>query len=387
MGAPPPTALLIFGINPRRVGGIECHTRELVRRLGERGWRAVLCFHQAPCPEVRDYLSLPNVVWDEYPNGWNTSVETSRHLLRLLRLYRPRLLHLQFTPLLGPNPWLARLAGVRTVVFTDHHSHAEGFQPARMPSWKLAIGRLVSAPYSLVVTVSEFNRHVLATLGNPDPSRVRLVYNGADLSRRDDPSSTSALDFRARYGLPAERILITQVALVNRQKGVPDLLQAAKLTLAGNPDLHFAFVGDGKETDEFIRQSAALGLAGNVTFTGLVKYPMAEGVYAATDIYCQASRWQEAFGLAIAEAMSFGKPVVATRIGGIPEVVADGVTGYLVPPGEPARLAEYFLLLARDAALRNRLGAAGLARAREKFDVRVNVGTLLDLYDECAGKA
>jgi hypothetical protein len=69
----PPTILLVIGMHARRVGGIEVHTRELVTRLASRGWQAVLCFNQAPAPEVREYLSLPNVTWEELPDAWRTS--------------------------------------------------------------------------------------------------------------------------------------------------------------------------------------------------------------------------------------------------------------------------------------------------------------------------
>jgi len=107
---------------------------------------------------------------------------------------------------------------------------------------------------------------------------------------------------------------------------------------------------------------------------------MAEGVFSATDISCQASRWEEAFGLVLAEAMAFGKPIVATRVGGIPEVVDDGVTGFLVARGDTAALAEKFVMLARDPDLRQRLGRAGRRRAEGEFNLGRNVDLMIDLY-------
>ena len=72
----PRVAVLVFGINARRVGGIEMHTRELAGRLGAIGWKVVLCFHKGPSPEVRQYLSLPNVRWEQLPNCWENSWQT-----------------------------------------------------------------------------------------------------------------------------------------------------------------------------------------------------------------------------------------------------------------------------------------------------------------------
>jgi glycosyltransferase involved in cell wall biosynthesis len=377
---PSPVAVLAFGINARRVGGIEMHTRDLVSRLAERGWKVVLCFHQEPAPEVRQYLSLPNVTWDVLPNAWSNSWQTCRDLLRIVRQYRPRLLHLQFTPFLSLNAWIARLNGVRGIVVTDHGSHPEGYRPRLQPWWKRTVAHLLNAPVSAVISVSDYNLRVLAALGTIPASRLHRIYNGADLVRANKEAIAAGANFRSRHGIPPGRVLVTQVSWIIPEKGVRDVLEAARLALPREPSLHFAFVGDGKYREEYARLAAEYGISDHVTWTGLVKDPMSEGVFAATDLSCQASRWEEAFGLVLAEAMAFGKPIVATRVGGIPEVVQDGVTGFLVGRGDTAALAEKFVALARDPDLRERLGRAGRLRAETEFDLRKNVGATMDLY-------
>jgi glycosyltransferase involved in cell wall biosynthesis len=200
------------------------------------------------------------------------------------------------------------------------------------------------------------------------------------MARRNDQSVAAGAKFRSEHHIPADRILVTQVSWIIPEKGVRDVLEAARLALPGEPSLHFAFVGDGKYREEYARLAVEYGIADHVTWTGLVKDPMAEGVFAAADISCQASRWEEAFGLVLAEAMAFGKPIVATRVGGIPEVVEDGVSGFLVARGDTAALAEKFAMLARDPDLRQRLGHAGRRRAEAEFDLRRNVDLMIDLY-------
>jgi glycosyltransferase involved in cell wall biosynthesis len=122
------------------------------------------------------------------------------------------------------------------------------------------------------------------------------------------------------------------------------------------------------------------GLAGRVTWTGLVQDPTREGLYAAADVVCQVSRWEEAFGWVIAEAMAAGKPLVGTRAGAIPELVRDGETGFLVPKRRPEAIAECVLKLVGDPELRRRLGTAGRAVAEREFDLDRNLDELMGLY-------
>jgi glycosyltransferase involved in cell wall biosynthesis len=379
MPSRPQAAVLVFGLNPRRIGGIEVHTREVVTQLAGRGCLVVLCFPDAPSPVVQQYLSAPNVRWEKMSDPGENTWGASWHLLRIIRKYRPGLLHLQFTPMLGPAAWIARLNGVRKVVFTDHHSRPASFVAAPEPAWKRAITRLLQLPVSTAVAVSDHNHRIITGTGTLPPSRVRRIHNGVDLLR---PSGIAGAAFRKRYGIPADRILITQVAQMKCEKGVDDILQAAPLALAGQPNLHFAFVGDGDAAGKYAARARELGIEDHVTWTGLVMDPVGEGVFAASDIFCHPSRWQEAFGLVLAEAMSCGKPIVATTVGGIPEVVEDGETGFLVPPGDPAALAEKLVLLARDGALRERLGQAGRKRAEARFDVRAVTRELMEVYGD-----
>jgi glycosyltransferase involved in cell wall biosynthesis len=147
-----------------------------------------------------------------------------------------------------------------------------------------------------------------------------------------------------------------------------------------NARTHFALVGEGACRKQYMAQAAAMGLTDHVTWTGLVENPIAEGVYAATDILAHVPRWHEAFGFVIAEAMAAARPVVATAVGGVPELVEDGATGILAPRRDAATIAEKLLLLINDPGLRERLGSAGKRAAEERFDLRKNVPELLEYY-------
>ncbi len=171
-----------------------------------------------------------------------------------------------------------------------------------------------------------------------------------------------------------------QVSWIIPEKGILDLLAAARLVAARRADVHFVIVGDGPFRQEYMRQADAWGLGGRVTWTGLVEDPFAAGVYDAADVVCQVSRWEEVFGSVIAEAMACHKPVIATRVGGIPELVANGETGYLVARGDTEDLAKKIQTLLEDSGQREAMGMAGRKRVDAKFDLRKNVARLVQLY-------
>jgi glycosyltransferase involved in cell wall biosynthesis len=164
------------------------------------------------------------------------------------------------------------------------------------------------------------------------------------------------------------------------EKGWPDLLRAARIAAAQEPRMHFLMVGEGAHRREYEQMSADLGIASRVTWAGAVDDPLGSGICAAADVWCQVSRWQELFGFTIAEAMAAGRPVIGTRTGGIPELIEDGVTGYLVEPGDVEAIAGRMLELAADPALRQRLGSAGRAAVARKFELKRNVRELLGVY-------
>jgi glycosyltransferase involved in cell wall biosynthesis len=124
-----------------------------------------------------------------------------------------------------------------------------------------------------------------------------------------------------------------------------------------------------------------MGIEDRVTWTGTVEDPFGEGVFAAADIVCQFSRWEEVFGWMIAEAMAHGKPIVATRVGGIPELVSEGLSGFLVERNDTADAADKLMRLLQDSELRREMGEAGRKIVASKFDLKTNVAQLIELYN------
>ena len=374
-----PTLISVFGVKPLRIGGTETFARELSLQLGERGWQSVLCFLSEPTAEVRRFLDLPNISFEVLENSTNGERDACKALAQIMRKHRPEILHLHYVSFLNLYFWGARRQSTRQVFFTDHHSRPAGYVLSRAPFWKRAAARIINQPLNKVICVSNYGYDCMTAFDLLPRSRFQMIYNGVDLSRvKVDPGL--AKQFRERYSIPPERALVTQVSWVIPEKGIADFLETARLVLRQNQHVQFVLVGDGMNREQYARDAVTMGIDDHITWTGMIDDPFGEGVFHAADVVCQFSRWEEVFGWMIAEASAHGKPVVATRVGGIPEVITDGVTGHLVDRGDAPTMSERVLELLNDPELRQRMGAAGRATVAAKFDLRKNVSQLIEAY-------
>jgi glycosyltransferase involved in cell wall biosynthesis len=366
----------VFGVKPTRIGGGEVFARALSARLAARGWESVLCYQSLPEGEVRRFLDLPNVTFEVLPDAWKFAAPPARELARILKRHPADILHLYFTGFLSPYPWVARLRGVAKVFFTDQGSHPEGYVATRRPVWKRLAARALNLPLNRVISISDYNVDCMLRRGLIDAGRVMRIYNSVDLTAAHGDGAA----FRLRHGVPAGAPVAAQASWMIPEKGITDLIEAAHIVLGRIPQAHFLLAGEGKHRNQFMAMARDLGMEAHFTWTGLLHNPVAEGLYAAADVVCQVSRWEEAFGWVIAEAMAAARPIVATRVGGIPELVTDGGNGFLVAPRAPAEIAQRLVQLLEDSALRSRMGAAGRLAAERKFDLAHNLDTLMRAY-------
>ena len=370
------TLVSVLGFEPFRIGGGETLAREISVQLGAKGWRNVLCFLSAPTDAVREYLSLPNVSIEVLPDAWKLAWAPTRGLARILARYRPEIVHLQFVGFISPYPWLAKWFGARQVYFTDQGSHPEGHVTKRGALWRRVGTRVANYPLDRVVCISDFVRAQWLLFDVLPARKFVRIYNSVDVSRQ----SGDGAELRRKYGVPEGRQVVLQVSWVIPEKGWDDLLAAARIVVDRGADVHFLMAGEGVERPRYMEETAKLGLQDRVTWTGTVAKPIESGLFAAADVVCQVSRWEEGFGYVIAEALACRRPVVGTRAGAIPELVREGETGLLVERRNPAQLASRILELLGDAERRKSMGEAGRRLAEEEFDLRTNVARLLELY-------
>lgn len=350
--------------------------RELSVQLAGHGWNSVLCFPQEPAPVVRQFLDLPNIEIEVIPTMWKESLETFWRLSAVLRRHRPQVAHFSFVNPVSFYPWVCRLHGVPRTFFTDQVSRPEGTNPTPAPAWKRTIGGILNSPLTAMIAVSDYNARATRATGLVPADRVTRIYNAVDLSR----PIGSGESFREKYEIPEGRKVVLKVSWIIPEKGHDDLLAAVPAVIAKEPNVHFVFAGEGRHRDRYMAEAERSEIREHVTFTGMIDDPIASGVYASADIVCQLSRWQEAFGWTNTEAMLCGKPVIATRVGGVPEIVEAGESGLLIEPRQPRQVAESILRLLADPDLRQRMGARGRQIVEEKFNLRKTVAEHLKLY-------
>jgi glycosyltransferase involved in cell wall biosynthesis len=216
-------------------------------------------------------------------------------------------------------------------------------------------------------------------------SRARVVVHGVDRMRfgpHPDQRDVMRREVRAELAVGDDEVLALTVANLRSEKGYDVLLEAARLSVAAGAPVRFFSVGRGPLEAELAAAAHARGLDEHFVFLG-TRTDTAR-LMAGADVLVLPSH-QEGLPVALMEAMSAGLPVVATIVGGVPDVVTDDVEGLLVPPGRPDALADAVGRVAGDAALRSRLAAASLARS-EVFDVRNAARAIEAVYTEVLAK-
>jgi len=374
-----PTLVSVFGVEPRRIGGTEMFAREVSAQLGEQGWQSVLCFLSEPEGEVRRFLELPNVSFATLRDSTEGGLQAYQDLFRILKKHRADTLHLHFVGFLTFYPWIAKLAGVKQTFFTDHHSRPAGYVARRAPIWKRAAARMIGWPLTKVICVSNYGYQCMTTVNLLPRDRYQMIYNGIDLARVTSADGAGRR-FRERFAIPADRTIVGQVSWIIPEKGIADFLEMARRVSAQRTDVQFVLAGEGAQREQYMRDAAAMGLGDRVTFTGMIDDPFGEGIFHAFDVVCQFSRWEEVFGWMIAEAMAHQTPVVATRVGGIPELISDGQSGYLVERGDAESMSKRVLQLVSDRDLRASMGQSAQQTVEAKFDLKTRVAQLVASY-------
>jgi glycosyltransferase involved in cell wall biosynthesis len=301
--------------------------------------------------------------------------------LRAVRRLRVRALYLTDRAAWHPAYALLRLAGVRRIVVHDHTSGERTPPTGVKRVVKRLLRRVRPALADVVIGVSGFVGRRKVEVDLVDPDRVRVILNSVRI-----PGAVDREGLRQAYGIPAERPVVAAASRAAEYKGVQHLMRAFdRMVTRGRlePPPVLVYFGDGPYLPTLSRLRESLDARDDIVLAG---YRDGAGeLLGGADLCVVPSTWEEAFGLAALEPGARGVAVVASRVGGIPEVVIDGETGLLVPPGDVVALADAMQSLLLDDERRRAMGQRAERRARERFSRGRQIDEMRELFRSLLG--
>lgn len=349
---------------------IESLYARVAQAIAPRGYRTLVAYPRIDAPpRTLDGFPAEPVLLDATLTTWASIVATAR----LVREQRVKVIYFTDGSTTAAAYGLLRLAGVGAVIV---HSHWSGPMmaprgPRRLAKWIVARLPLLTA--DTVVTVSDYVAAHHRVAGLFPAERTIRVWNGMAVGTTPTgPTIHEALN------LDAARPVIACACRASRQKGVPTLLRTFDRLLASWPAARprpvLVYMGDGPDMEDIRRSLAAMAFKDDVVLAG---YRADAPQLLATAAVCALpSIGVDALPLAVMHPMALGRPVVATAVGGVPEMVIDDETGLLVPASDEVALATALRRVLEDPALAARLGAAARARIASHFSPEQQIATL-----------
>jgi glycosyltransferase involved in cell wall biosynthesis len=353
-------------------GGAQEHVYSLLSRMDRTRYEpSVVSLSPGSAVRAIQRLGIPVVVFDE-PDDAIAVGALAAHLSDV------------GAEIVHNHMYRAELVGTRAAIALDEAGHRRPWVIGTVHSSRIRAAddrevlRHLTPRMNHLVAVSRAIVHKIAE-ERPSGVPVSLVHNGVDLARYDRTEACCTL--AEDYGLVPGAQIVGVVGRLESEKGHPTLIEAWPLVLRAVPGAYLLIVGEGSRREALEHQVAELGIGSQVIFTG--RRDDVPAVTAALDVAVLPS-YREAQGLTILEAMALSRPVVASNVGGIPEMVEDGLTGLLVPPHDPEALAAAITRLLVDHPLADMLARAGHDLVHERFCVELMVRSIEDLYDEGA---
>lgn len=355
-----------------KMGGTERVIFNLARHFHGRDYAVHVATLMGP-GTLQELLAAEGVPATHLEMRSKIDVPVILRLRRLLREFEPDLFCTYLFHANHLGRIVARLSGFSRIITVQESADLWRRWHHNIPD------RATAGLVSQFIANSEAVKTRFCAFARVGPERVRVIHNGIDLAPYRDPDPATRAEARAELGLAEGEVAFITVAHVFAYKGYFELVAAAEEVARQHPEARWLFVGSGR-ADEAVRDRIrAAGLENRVRMLGIrTDVPR---LLQAADGFVLPSHW-EGCPLSLLEAMAAGLPVIASRVGGIPELVTEGETGLLTPPGEAGPLADAMAGLVEDGNTRASLGARGRERALAEFGLETQLERTRDVYEE-----
>jgi glycosyltransferase involved in cell wall biosynthesis len=353
-------------------GGAQEHVLGLVSRMDHARFDvSIVSLSPGSAARKLERAGFEVLVIDEHDDAIATGA-LAAHLVDV----RPDVIH--------NHMYRAELVGTRAAIALGEVGHRRPYIVSTVHSSRVRseedreMLRVLTPAMDQLIAVSKMIEDKLVAEGRTTAPITR-IYNGVDLSRYERVEACCTLP--DEYGMEPGSQIVGVVARLEPEKGHPTLLEAWPLVLRAVPDAYLLIVGEGSRREALEAQTRDLRIAHRVVFTG--RRDDVPSVTAALDVAVLPS-YREAQGLSILEALALSRPVVASNVGGIPEMITDAVNGILVPPHDPDALAAAIIRLLRDHPFADTLGRAGHDMVHERFCIDLMVESVQAIYEKGA---
>ncbi|MFC2061442.1 glycosyltransferase family 4 protein [Elusimicrobiota bacterium] len=365
------TTLQVFNLRLNKTCSFTDYIFILHNKLTKKGVRNIYVFPSIESDKLRKKIESSGGEVIVIDGKWDR-FSLNKQLRILVNKWEPAIIDFHFVTSINLLPFLIWLKFFQKSITSVFHYHGEigPVESLRTITKYLSRLRLLTAFCDKLVTVSEANKKYLRTLNIK--KEIAVISNGIDPETLVREDITRC---RKEYHIPDNEYILLSIGSLIPRKGYDVLLKAMVEVIKDVPDTKLLIVGSGTLKDHCRQLAGELNIDRHIIFTGFHEdFPYF--ILSAADVYVSATN-SESFGIAFAEAMAYSIPVVATNVGGVPEVVENGETGILVPVKDENALAGGIIKLLKDENLRKTMGEKGLARVKKLFGLDELVNKLI----------
>jgi len=359
--------LHITGMASTKYGGLEQYLFELARVCNEKKYNIILQYEKIP--KSKNYMiNLSKLDVNIIIKKINTyPIKSIIHVIKLIKMVKPDIIHIHFANkyVLFVTPKISKILGVKKILYTKHGDPKLG---------KKSFQRLIYNQYDHILPVSESIANNLFVAGI-NPNKISLHYLGIFGNRKK--SNQLKFKLRKQLKIPNHAIVLGCIAFDNPLKGLDLLLKAFAKVIYKKSQVHLVIIGVNPLISILPKQAEELGIANKVHWIGIIDNGWK--ILNVADLYVQPSRY-EGLGFAILEAMALKLPIIATHVGGIPEIVKDGENGYLTEPDCINSLANTINHMILNPQHWEKMGEMGYKRYKDSFDGEKSVKLLVEKY-------